>query len=126
MNRKIPTTAPSSLGQSRFPAPLRPEPRAAEPISAGYRTIEVEEDPQLAHLKGKLVAAALEFMEHVGNSAADGAGAEDVCSLDCFDLLPNGSRIVIELAVLPPPTPECEGAQRAEPPPTGLLRLNRN
>lgn len=125
MNRKTPAAMPSSLGESRFPSSDRPNPPVTDAISSAYRTVEVEEDPQLAELKRKLVEAAMEFMEHVG-STAGGGSAEDVCSLDCFDLLPNGSRIVIELAVLPPITPECEGAQRAEPPPTGLLRLNRN
>jgi hypothetical protein len=127
MNRKTPAAVPSSVTSSRFPAPVRPQPPITEAApSSAYRTVEVEEDPQLAESKRALVAAALDFMEQVGRSTPGAAGPEEICSLDCFDQLPNGSRIVIELAVLPPPTPQCEGALRAEPPPTGLLRLNRN
>jgi hypothetical protein len=126
MNRKTPAAIPSSLSSARFPAPVRPQPPVEAPAPSLFRTIEVEEDPQLAELKRKLVAAALEFMEHVASSTPGATSAEEISSLDCFDLLPSGSRIVIELAVLPPSTPQCEGALRAEPPPTGLLRLNRN
>ena len=126
MNRKSPAAIPSSLPSARFPAPVKPQPPTEVAPSSAYRTIEVEEDPELVESKRRLVAAALEFMEQVSKSTPGGGGAEEISSLDCFDLLPSGSRIVIELAVLPPPTPECEGAQRAEPPPTGQLRLSRN
>ncbi len=126
MNRKTPAAVPSSVTPTRFSPPASPQPRPEPAPTSLYRTVEVEEDPRLAELKGKLVTAALEFMEHVAQSTPGNGGTEEISSLDCFDMLPNGSRIVIELGVLPPPTAECEGAFRAEPPPTGLLRLNRN
>jgi hypothetical protein len=126
MKRKTPAVVSPLPAPARFPAPVSPQPRPEPVPTSLYRTVEVEEDPRLAELKGKLVASALEFMEHVASSMPGAGSAEEISSLDCFDLLPSGSRIVIELAVLPPPTPHCEGALRAEPPPTGQLRLSRN
>jgi len=73
-------------------------------------------------LRRKLVRTALDFIEEASGYGARCADHPDGCSLDCFELLPGGARLVIELGVLPPRTPDCEGALRAEPPEQGSLR----
>jgi hypothetical protein len=59
----------------------------------------------LEPLKQKLVTTAQELMSC--------AGTDEFSS---FDLIADGHRLVIEIAVLPPVTRNCEGAQRAAPP----------
>lgn len=60
--------------------------------------------PHLEPLKRKLMKAALDLMS--------AAGADEFNS---FDLIAGGQRLVIEVAVMPPVTRRCEGAQRAKP-----------
>ncbi len=61
--------------------------------------------PHLEPLKRKLMKAALDLLSY--------ADSEE---FNLFDALPGGGRLVIEIAILPPVTRECEGAQRARPP----------
>ena len=61
--------------------------------------------PHLEPLKLKLLKAAQELMSS--------AGTDEFSS---FDLIAGGHRLVIEIAVLPPVTRNCQGAQRATPP----------
>ena len=63
--------------------------------------------PHLEPLKRKLLKAALDLISRT-----------DADEFNSFDLIAGGRRLVIEVAVLPPVTQECEGAQRTKPQPT--------
>jgi hypothetical protein len=58
----------------------------------------------LEPLKRKLLKAAQDLMS-----------CADTDEFSSFDLIAGGQRLVIEIAVLPPVTRNCEGAQRAKP-----------
>jgi hypothetical protein len=49
-------------------------------------------------------------------AAQDLMSCTDTNEFHSFDLIADGQRLVIEIAVLPPVTRNCEGAQRATPP----------
>ena len=61
--------------------------------------------PDLEPLKRKLLKAAEELLSRVGSG-----------EFNSFEAVADGRRMVVEIAMLPPPTPTCRGAQRATPP----------
>lgn len=60
--------------------------------------------PDLEPLKRKLLKAAEDLLSRVGTG-----------EFNSFVAVAGGRRMVVEIAMLPPPTPGCRGAQRARP-----------